>query len=729
LAAGDLDSTFSGDGKTIFAYPGGQLLAADVAVQYDDQKIIVAGKKGLNAVVARLNTDGSVDTSFGENGLWTFPQAVLDEAYAVAIQQGDGKIVVAGMDRAGSDDIFTVARLLPNGTPDLSFGIGGIVHTDVDLDSEARDVFIQRDGKILAAGYSRTDSFPAYDRDMLVVRYLADGTPDPNFANDGIRLVGLGDEERADAITVDYTGNPLTNPRYGMIYAVGVHYHQNEAGIWEDQRFAVACLNSGGGFDNGFDGDGRLITHFPGSPDAYASGIVVQPGESGGEIVVTGTLGRTSAFPYNDIGMVRYLTNGVVDTAWGPNASGMVRTNITVHDSANDAVTSFSGGILVTGSTTTSSPGAGQFAVVAYTADGFLDNRFSGDGIATTEFAGLSLGGAGIATMNGRKFVVAGGAGIARYIDVGSVVSIGSFDPNASETGPDSATFIVGRTQILSTPERVFLFTGGAATPPNTFPSRPRDYNGTNITFGNGVFSSTYVDIPAGASFTVVTITPVDDTLIEGDETAIFTIGGNFAYDIGFPPSTTLMIRDNDTAGGPAVAGSQFVYQTAPQRVQFSFSQDVIGSIADSDFQLSGPAGVPPHTFSYDQLTNTATLSFNGIVPDGNYTARAIASGITNAAGQPMSADHLLSFFFLQGDANHDRTVNLQDFDILAANFVQSNRTFSQGDFNYDGLVNLADFNLLAGRFGQSVSPQVFGRDPITVAEPDRTKLIELLNV
>ena len=68
-----------------------------------------------------------------------------------------------------------------------------------------------------------------------------------------------------------------------------------------------------------------------------------------------------------------------------------------------------------------------------------------------------------------------------------------------------------------------------------------------------------------------------------------------------------------------------------------------------------------------------------------------------------------LDFFFLPADANHDATVNLQDFNILAGNFGQSGRDFSQGDFNYDGTVNLSDFNLLAGKFGTGLSPQTFG--------------------
>jgi hypothetical protein len=64
----------------------------------------------------------------------------------------------------------------------------------------------------------------------------------------------------------------------------------------------------------------------------------------------------------------------------------------------------------------------------------------------------------------------------------------------------------------------------------------------------------------------------------------------------------------------------------------------------------------------------------------------------------------VLSFRFLQGDANNDGRVNLDDFNILAANFGQSPRDFTQGDFDYSGNVNLNDFNILASRFGSSLS-------------------------
>lgn len=162
----------------------------------------------------------------------------------------------------------------------------------------------------------------------------------------------------------------------------------------------------------------------------------------------------------------------------------------------------------------------------------------------------------------------------------------------------------------------------------------------------------------------------------------------------------------------PQVIQADFIWQNAPQRIEYKFNVDVSASFTNADITLQNTTtGLPIATgdisVAYDVPTNTATLTFlvnaRAWLPDGRYDATLTASGITNTAGAPMAADHIFSFFFLQGDANHDALVNLQDFNRVAANFGQSPRDFTQGDFNYDALVSLADFNLLAGRFGVSL--------------------------
>jgi hypothetical protein len=166
---------------------------------------------------------------------------------------------------------------------------------------------------------------------------------------------------------------------------------------------------------------------------------------------------------------------------------------------------------------------------------------------------------------------------------------------------------------------------------------------------------------------------------------------------------------------------SNFLFQTAPHRLQFTFNDNVSASLGTSDIvlgNLTTSTTIPSSdlSLSYDTSTNTATFSYTGnasgiagVLPDGNYRATLLAAGITNPGGTPLQQDHVFNFFFQNGDANHDGRVNLSDFNVLAANFGQSPRDFAQGDFNYDNAVNLSDFNLLASRFGTSVSPDGAG--------------------
>src|SRR5206468_8918465 len=67
------------------------------------------------------------------------------------------------------------------------------------------------------------------------------------------------------------------------------------------------------------------------------------------------------------------------------------------------------------------------------------------------------------------------------------------------------------------------------------------------------------------------------------------------------------------------------------------------------------------------------------------------------------SGSSLASFFVLTGDANHDKSVDTTDFNILAANFSQFGKNYGEGDFNYDTTVDTTDFNLLAAHFSQTL--------------------------
>jgi hypothetical protein len=163
----------------------------------------------------------------------------------------------------------------------------------------------------------------------------------------------------------------------------------------------------------------------------------------------------------------------------------------------------------------------------------------------------------------------------------------------------------------------------------------------------------------------------------------------------------------------PEVTVSSFHFATAPHKLRFTFDRDVSASLGTDDLvvqNLTTMQTIPSSHFSlaYDTATNVATFTYAGatagiagMLPDGRYAATLVAAGVTTVQGAPLAADIVLNFRFLQGDASNDGRVNLDDFNVLAANFGQSPRDFTQGDFDYSGNVNLNDFNILAARFGQ----------------------------
>src|SRR5262245_29187886 len=175
----------------------------------------------------------------------------------------------------------------------------------------------------------------------------------------------------------------------------------------------------------------------------------------------------------------------------------------------------------------------------------------------------------------GGTFVAAGGSNFetARLFDRKAVtVSIGSFQPEGSESGPAVTGFTVARLQSLPTPQRVYISIGGTARPPYLLNA---DYTASrNFSINHPIQGPSYVDIPANQGFVTVTITPLNAALIENDETAVFSIAADSVYDVGTPPSTTLAIRDNDTIGPPFVTSSQFAYdEGSPQKVRFTFNR------------------------------------------------------------------------------------------------------------------------------------------------------------
>ena len=183
---GNLDTSFGNGGK-VFTYFGSNRVASLGGAVQPDGKIIVAGEVNINSgwdfALARYNTNGSLDTSFGTSGKVTTDILLNDAAYAVVVQP-DGKIVVGGY-AGSSPDVhadFGLARYNSNGSLDTSYGTGGKVITDFVGNSDfIQSMQLQPDGKIVAAGYTQAQPHVQY----ALARYDSTGALDSTFGTGG----------------------------------------------------------------------------------------------------------------------------------------------------------------------------------------------------------------------------------------------------------------------------------------------------------------------------------------------------------------------------------------------------------------------------------------------------------------------------------------------------------------------------------------------------------------
>ena len=152
-APGDLDLTFSGDGKQRTDFGSASRRQRAVARQPDGKIVAVGTVAGYGAndfALARYNPDGTLDPSFSGDGRQTTDFGPSDEAFGVAIQ-GDGKIVAVGSTGPAGGN-FALARYNPNGSLDTSFSGDGKQTTDFGGRRPASGVALQGDGKIVAVG-------------------------------------------------------------------------------------------------------------------------------------------------------------------------------------------------------------------------------------------------------------------------------------------------------------------------------------------------------------------------------------------------------------------------------------------------------------------------------------------------------------------------------------------------------------------------------------------------
>ncbi len=496
--------------------------------------------------------DGSLDTSFDTDGkvITDFSQGNTtssDAGNCVAIQS-DGKIVVAGNYWAGTVRDFAVTRYNSDGSLDNTFGGDGKVTTDIINDvwgggsDEAYDVAVQSDGKIVVVGTTSSGDGNDY---FAVVRYNTDGSLDNTFSSDGMTITYFGGNiQQANGVKIQSDGKIVV------------------AGYVEDYsdpdtliiNFAVARYNANGSLDNSFDSDGILTTDFNNGGQDFAQDVVVQ---SDGKIVV---VGYTQNFTDGDIALVRYNTDGSLDTSF--DTDGKLTTDFGVGYDYGYAVTvQTDGKILVSGQVADAS--LDNFGLARYNADGSLDTSFDTDGKVLTNFTSYSYG-YDIAIQSDGKILVGGTTynpslskdvfAVAKYNSDGSLDT--SFDTDGKTTESFNSNDNTGKGIAVQSDGKIIL-TGKA-------------YNGNKndfavLRYNNSVSSSISVDIKIfmegpynstsmNASLTLPTTSPYTED--QETVTSIPVIQGNQVVDW-----VLVELRDKNNSSIVLESQSAFILQ------------------------------------------------------------------------------------------------------------------------------------------------------------------------
>lgn len=393
-AGGDLDTTFSTDGKTTVSF-NNQDYAYAMAVQ-SDKKVIVVGRSlnGTNSydvAVTRLNTNGSLDTTFNGTGKLLIDYGVssptIDSGEAVTIQ-ADGKILIAG--DTGSS--LTIARVNSNGTLDTSFNSTGrrVLTRPSGYAHRAEAIALQSDGKILIGGsYTYDSTQPNAIEGPLVARLNSDSSLDTSFGSGGYDHLST---PTAPYDTSDVEVQGLAVQGDGKIVYVG-------SVIGGTSTHFIGRLNTGGTSDTTFS-PGSLGSAFA-QTSFYALAL-----QSDGKIVAVGSCVAPSSTNSNFLA-VRYNTNGSLDTGFSDDGYRTLDFGGT-GEAAYGVVVQPNGKINVGGSSNAGSGGL-DYALTRFNANGSLDTTFTTDG---TDRVLTDLGGsdncAGIGRDSDGKLVLAG---------------------------------------------------------------------------------------------------------------------------------------------------------------------------------------------------------------------------------------------------------------------------------------------------------------------------------
>lgn len=340
LPNGQLDPEFGLDGKLILSISDSKDRCNDMAVDSSDN-ILMTGvtateHSGFKGFLLKLDRNGSIDSTFAQNGIWINDSPIAREDFSDILLQSDGKILLAGQaEIPGGINACILIRLHPDGSLDSAFGENGIAGAEVPISYYPRFAKLNENEEIIAGGFLLD-----FITDIILIKFNPLGEIDSSFGVNGIMVDDNSFDEFAYDIAVQKDDK--------VIVTIGIDYSGRD--------FGMVRYNPNGSLDADFGDNGRVATDFLQTSNT-AHSIVLQDDQ---KIILSGFLGIR---PNHDYAIARYDTLGNLDPAFGDN--GRVVTDFGFDDLIFISALQADGKLLCAGNSIISE-GNSSFSIARY---------------------------------------------------------------------------------------------------------------------------------------------------------------------------------------------------------------------------------------------------------------------------------------------------------------------------------------------------------------------------
>ena len=418
--AGSRDLDFGSGGYALFDFfdqPDQPDAGTSIAVDANG-KILIGATRGVaegegRGTIARLNSDGTLDSSFNATGVVdiTLANSTANDVADVEIQP-DGKILVVGSFQNTPDLGYYVIRLLEDGSFDKSFGDEGIVRVGLLAGGAVgRAIKVQSDGKILIGG--ATASILTQTLRFAVFRRNADGSRDSGFGSNGTASTSFSSSN-------DVVVNMALQPDGSIVAAGGSNLDLGGS----DGSLAVARFDSAGDLDSGFDVDGKIEENLGDLIDT-ASDVAIA---SDGKVIVSGASCGDADCTTGEGFVFRYSATGTPDDTFGKSGRFFLSSAFENEDSAVAGIVLDEGGNVAVAGAKRSGKTTSDGFLIKLLGDGSMDRDFGENGVLTGDINGGGDVFFDLALQSNGKFVTSGSNGTKS----GGVAGVWRFLPDSA---------------------------------------------------------------------------------------------------------------------------------------------------------------------------------------------------------------------------------------------------------------------------------------------------------